>query len=48
MAAGRFTNADILTYIACGFAAVMKWRPHTELEHLGAWRARMKEVGFVG
>ena len=48
MAAGRFTNADILTYIACGFSAVMGWRPHTELEHLGAWRTRMKEVGFVG
>lgn len=48
MAAGRFTNADILTYIACGFAAVMGWKPHIELEHLGSWRTRMKEQGFAG
>ena len=48
MAAGRLTNADITTYIACGFAAVMGWKPHTELEHLGAWRERMKAQGFAG
>lgn len=48
MAAGRFTNADITAYIACGFGAVMGWKPHAELEHLGAWRARMKEIGFAG
>lgn len=47
MAADRLTNADILTYIASGFAAVMGWKPHTDLEHLGAWRARMKEAGFA-
>jgi len=48
MAAGRLTNADISTYIACGFGAVMGWKPHAELEHLGAWRARMKAEGFAG
>lgn len=47
MAAGRLTNADITTYIACGFSAVMGWKPQNELEHLGAWRKRMKETGFA-
>lgn len=47
MAAGRLTNADIATYIVTGFGAVMGWKAHEELEHLGAWRARMKTLGFA-
>lgn len=48
MAAGRLTNADITAYIACGFSAVMGWKPQEDLAHLGAWRKRMKSEGFTG
>ncbi len=48
MAADRFSIADITLYIGCGFAGVMKWAPHKELEHLGRWREAMKARGFAG
>ncbi|MEO0981347.1 MAG: glutathione S-transferase family protein [Pseudomonadota bacterium] len=48
VAAGRFTIADITAFIACGFAGVMKWKPHEEHAALGAWRERMKGLGFAG
>jgi len=48
IAAGRFSNADIFAFILCGFARVMKWKPEEDHEHLGAWHARMKEMGFAG
>ena len=48
VAAGRFSIADITTFITCGFCRVMQWAPHKEHEHLGAWYARMKEMGFSG
>ena len=35
LAADRFSIADITLFIACGFAGVMKWLPHKEMEHLG-------------
>ncbi|MEM9668765.1 MAG: glutathione S-transferase [Pseudomonadota bacterium] len=48
VAAGRFTNADIMAFVTCGFSGVMKWRPHDEHEAICRWRARMKELGFAG
>lgn len=48
VAADRFSIADITLYVACGFCAVMRWFPHKELENLGAWRERMKALGFAG
>lgn len=48
VAADRFSIADITAFATCGFCAVMGWKPHEEHEHLGAWRARMKERGFAG
>ncbi|MEO0882264.1 MAG: glutathione S-transferase [Pseudomonadota bacterium] len=48
IAADRFTNADITAFISCGFSGVMKWKPHEEHAALGAWRTRMKEMGFAG
>ena len=42
IAAGRFSIADITAHICCGFCNVMQWAPHKELEHLGAWYARLK------
>ena len=45
VAADRFS---ITLYVACGFCAVMRWFPHKELEHLGAWRERMKALNFAG
>ena len=46
VAAGRFTNADITAFITCGFSGVMQWKPHEEHANLGAWRNRMKTLGF--
>ena len=43
VAAGRFSIADISLFIACGFAGVMKWQPHKELDNLGKWYARAGE-----
>lgn len=48
VAAGRFSNADIFAFICCGFSGVMRWKPHKDHEHIGAWHARMKEQGFAG
>lgn len=48
IAAGRFSIADITAYICCGFAGVMKWQPHKEHEHLGAWYERMSQQAFAG
>jgi len=47
VAAGRFTIADITAYLACGFCGVMRWKPHRELDHLGAWYDRMKAEPFA-
>ena len=47
VAADRFSIADITTYITCGFCGVMKWQPHREVEHLGAWHDRMSALGFA-
>ena len=47
VAAGRFTNADIFAYILCGFAGVMKWKPHEDHSNIGAWHARMTDKGFA-
>ena len=47
IAADRFSVADITAYLMCGFAGVMRWKPHEEHEHIGAWRARMKDMAFV-
>ncbi len=47
IAAGRFSIADITAHIACGFAGVMKWQPHKELENLGRWHARMSDLPFA-
>ncbi len=43
IAANRFSIADITLHIACGFASIMKWKPHDELENLGKWYARVSE-----
>ncbi|MEO0465203.1 MAG: glutathione S-transferase [Pseudomonadota bacterium] len=48
IAADRFSYADIIAFVACGFCAVMKWKPHEELAHLGAWRARVAAMGIAG
>lgn len=48
VAAGRFSNADILAFICCGFSGVMSWKPHREHENIGAWYERMKALGFAG
>lgn len=48
VAAGRFTNSDIFAYILCGFARVMKWKPEEEYSNIGAWHARMTDMGFAG
>lgn len=48
VAVDRFTIADITAYATCGFCAVMGWKPHEEHDHIGAWRKRMKEIGFAG
>lgn len=48
VAADRFSIADITLFITCGFCSVMRWLPHKENEHLGAWYGRMKERGFAG
>ncbi|WP_084418638.1 glutathione S-transferase family protein [Henriciella litoralis] len=46
LAAGRFSIADITLYCFCGFAGVMKWKPHEEFENIGKWRERAKaEIG---
>lgn len=47
IAADRFSIADITGFITCGFCGVMKWKPHKEHEHLGAWYERMVERGFA-
>lgn len=47
IAAGRFTIADITAFITCGFAGVMKWKPHEEHANIGRWHARMLEQGFA-
>ncbi|MEM7766671.1 MAG: glutathione S-transferase family protein [Pseudomonadota bacterium] len=47
VAAGRFSIADITTHLTCGFCALMRWKPHEEYEHIGAWRARMKALPFA-
>ena len=47
VAVDRFSIADISTYLACGFCGVMRWKPHEELEHLGAWYGRMKAMPFA-
>ncbi len=43
LAAGRFSIADLTLYLCCGFAGVMRWKPHTEFEHLGSLHARVAE-----
>jgi len=43
LAAGRFSIADITLYCFCGFAGVMKWKPHEEFANIGKWRERAKE-----
>ncbi|MEM9738318.1 MAG: glutathione S-transferase family protein [Pseudomonadota bacterium] len=48
VAAGRFSIADITTFVTCNFCRVMEWAPHKEHEHLGAWYGRMKQHGFAG
>lgn len=48
IAADRFSIADITAFATCGFCGVMGWRPHVDHEHIGAWRERMKGVGFAG
>lgn len=46
LAAGRFSIADITLYCFCGFAGVMKWKPHEEFENIGKWLPRAKaEIG---
>ena len=46
IAADRFTIADITASITCGFCGVMKWKPHKDHEHIGAWYARMADRGY--
>ncbi len=45
MAAGRFSIADITTYLTCGFCNVMQWQPYKEFEnlsrHYGAVKAKL-------
>lgn len=48
VAADRFSIADITAFATCGFSAVMGWKPQEEYPSIGAWRARMKEIGFAG
>lgn len=43
LAAGRFSIADLTLYLCCGFAGVMRWKPHQEWPHLGAHHARVAE-----
>jgi len=48
IAAGRFSNADILAYLLSGFSKLMKWRVVDDHENIAAWHARMSEQGFAG
>ncbi len=47
VAAGRFTIADITTYVCCNFAGTMKWSPQSDHAAIGEWYARMKEKDFA-
>ena len=47
IAAGRFSNVDVFAYVLCGFAKIMKWRPHEDHENLARWYAAMKEKDFT-
>lgn len=47
VAAGRFSIADITTYVCCGFARTMKWAPQADHPAIKEWLARMKEMDFT-
>ncbi|MEO0549880.1 MAG: glutathione S-transferase N-terminal domain-containing protein [Pseudomonadota bacterium] len=43
LAADRFSLADLTFYLTCGFSGVVSWKPHREMDHVGAHYARVKE-----